>query len=328
MSEEPSQPLGPAEIFSRGCRLWWRNLRPMATVTLAVSIPLQVLSYLILFISFPGYFKMLEAYPEMFNSLGQASNEPNAALETARQYDQMMLQFQPGSSGLALVAIGEVLILLIAVVMIALVAGSVMRIALGDLVGAPVSWRDGLSAAIDRVRSMSAALAITWILLIAAVVVTFFLLGLPALWLAVAWILILPVILFEGLPVFEAIGRSFRLVRGRWWPVFGTLIVLNIVLFVAMIPLVAPYAVGLFLGWPLPFTLGLAVVGGLILVIITYPMTATVIGSIYLDLRLRREGVAPKAGAGGALEWEQVAEPVDPFPPPPTGPVADWSSQS
>jgi hypothetical protein len=197
--------------------------------------------------------------------------------------------------------------------MIALVAGATTRIAADTATGSPVTWRAGLSTAMDKLWSLAVGQIVIIILLCALAVVTFFLLGLPALWLGIAWCLFVPVILFDRLPVFEALSRSFRLVRTRWWPTFGTLLITLIVQFVIIAVLIAPYMAGLLLGWPLALSLALAIVGGLITSVVAYPMTSSVVMSIYLDLRLRKDGVLPEAGADGSIEWRQAVQP----PPPP-----------
>ena len=42
----------------------------------------------------------------------------------------------------------------------------------------------------------------------------------PSVWLVVAWA-VLPALLSDVLGTIAALGRSFPLVRGRWWPTFG-----------------------------------------------------------------------------------------------------------
>ena len=57
----------------------------------------------------------------------------------------------------------------------------------------------------------------------------FILLVIPGIWLAVAWSLSYPALLHEGLGATGALGRSFKLVRGRWWPTFGALFVMYLI---------------------------------------------------------------------------------------------------
>ena len=54
----------------------------------------------------------------------------------------------------------------------------------------------------------------------------------PGIWLAVAWSVSYPALLSEGIGPVAALGRSFRLVRGRWWPTFGALLVMYLIVLV------------------------------------------------------------------------------------------------
>jgi hypothetical protein len=66
---------------------------------------------------------------------------------------------------------------------------------------------------------------VTWIVWIFALVLAFIALIVPWVYLSVAWCLTLPVLLFEGGGPFKAMGRSRSLVKGRWWPTLGLVIV-------------------------------------------------------------------------------------------------------
>ncbi len=65
----------------------------------------------------------------------------------------------------------------------------------------------------------------TWILWSILIVLAFVALIVPGVYLSVALCLTLPVLLFEGGGPFHAFGRSRSLVKGRWWPTFGLLLV-------------------------------------------------------------------------------------------------------
>ena len=52
----------------------------------------------------------------------------------------------------------------------------------------------------------------------------------PGLYLATIWAVASPVIVIERRPVFDALGRSRRLVKGNGWRVFGTVIVTGVVI--------------------------------------------------------------------------------------------------
>jgi hypothetical protein len=54
----------------------------------------------------------------------------------------------------------------------------------------------------------------------------------PGLYLLTIWCLVVPVVVLEGAETFAALGRSRQLVRGHGWQVFGTLVLVFVVLLV------------------------------------------------------------------------------------------------
>jgi len=63
------------------------------------------------------------------------------------------------------------------------------------------------------------------------------LLFVPALYLVTIWAVILPVVVVERPGVFNAFGRSRRLVRGNGWKVFGIVLLLALILIATILPL-------------------------------------------------------------------------------------------
>ena len=57
---------------------------------------------------------------------------------------------------------------------------------------------------------------------------------LPGIWLVMVWSVAVPALMFEHVGGFKALGRSFDLVRGRWWATFAALLVAVIMLFVVL----------------------------------------------------------------------------------------------
>ena len=60
----------------------------------------------------------------------------------------------------------------------------------------------------------------------------------PALYLMTIWAVLLPVVVVERPGVFDAFGRSRRLVRGYGWKVFGIVLLLVLILAVTSLPLI------------------------------------------------------------------------------------------
>ena len=109
--------------------------------------------------------------------------------------------------------------------------------------------------------------------------------GLPLLiFVAVAWFFYIQAVVIEKKGPFEALARSWHLVQGQWFRVFGRVLVLVLILFVAgfitSLPGLAVMASNVSLG-NLLLTLG-----GTLVTPITY-IGATL---IYFDLRVRKEG--------------------------------------
>jgi hypothetical protein len=188
----------------------------------------------------------------------------------------------------------------------------------------------------------------------------------PGIWLYAAWSVAVPALLIEGTRGFKALGRSFDLVRGRWWPTAGTILLANLLVVavrtgftIVLLPLTA---VGAFSGNGFVSALanGVATAAATVL---TIPFVAAVIAVLYFDLRVRKEGfdlqmlamrigapapdantaaapmpwLKPQPGAGGGWApppppgWErtpQGARPIEPprAPEPPRPPSAPPTS--
>ena len=132
-------------------------------------------------------------------------------------------------------------------------------------------------------------------------------------------------IAFERTGPFAAIGRSWRLTRGNWWRVFGTLVVVFLIAFVINFALTA--VLGIVAGVAdtlseLAFAV-LATFITLLTYVLTYPLWASVLTVIYYDLRVRNEGfdlqlLAQGVGAD-ASRFESSPERPEAPPPPSQG---------
>jgi len=69
----------------------------------------------------------------------------------------------------------------------------------------------------------------------------------PGIYLAVVFSLSLPILFFERGGIFEAIGRSFKLIRGKWWSTFGLLIVASVLMYAVSMIFILPFYVFYFL---------------------------------------------------------------------------------
>jgi hypothetical protein len=118
------------------------------------------------------------------------------------------------------------------------------------------------------------------------------------------------VIVLERLPVFAAIARSFALVRGSFWRVFGIRLLAVVVAAVIANAVAIPFTLGGQLVMMAADSTALALVaivlsevGAAIGQIITAPFSAGVVVLLYTDRRIRAEAfdLVLQTGAAGAL---------------------------
>lgn len=131
-----------------------------------------------------------------------------------------------------------------------------------------------------------------------AVAIGLILIIIPGLILLTFWCVGAPAIVVEHAGPVEAFGRSWRLVRGDAWSVFGVLVVVFLILIVVGVIL---GAIGAAIGT------GGVIVAAIISSVLTAPISAIAISVLFFDL-------GGGSGAGGPAAPAATA--------PPTGPVA------
>lgn len=133
------------------------------------------------------------------------------------------------------------------------------------------------------------------VLVTAAVLLGLVALVIPGIFLYVLLSLATPALILERSGIGQSMGRSRLLVLGSWWRVFGVLIVAQLVTFVIGYLIQLPFGtatdtpapgVGYPLGDLLVIELGAAVAQA-----ITVPFAAAVTALLYIDQRMRREGL-------------------------------------
>lgn len=160
-----------------------------------------------------------------------------------------------------------------------------------------------------------------------------------AIYVYVAFALAPAVVVLEKQPVVASLRRSRRLVRGAWWRTFGILLLVNIIAGIVGnifqgIFLFGAYAAG-GAGTGLenfnPFDLAPLIItgiGAIVAAAITWPFTAVASALLYVDRRMRREGLDLElARAAGYTPPGNSATPGTPLgsgtfggPPPPAAP--------
>ncbi|WP_432482164.1 glycerophosphoryl diester phosphodiesterase membrane domain-containing protein [Kineococcus esterisolvens] len=133
-----------------------------------------------------------------------------------------------------------------------------------------------------------------------------------AVWLWVKWSMATPVLLLEGLSVRRSLGRSWRLTRGAFWRTLGILLLTAVVVGVLVTAVATPFtllgtvlaaAVGTgSTGWALVLSQAVSTLGSIVGSVVGYPFLASVTALVYVDLRMRREGLdveLHRAASGG-----------------------------
>ena len=134
----------------------------------------------------------------------------------------------------------------------------------------------------------------------------------------VRWSLAIPVVMLEGRSPLASLGRSWQLVRGSSWRVFGISLLVQLVAGIASAIIQTPFALaggGSFFtaATAHPSATGsvIAAVGGIIASAVTAPLSAGAVVLLYADLRMRKEGmdIVLQAAAASAESAGTVGQP-------------------
>jgi len=123
----------------------------------------------------------------------------------------------------------------------------------------------------------------------------------------VRWAVAAPGIMLEGLGPRASLGRSWHMTRRSWWRVFGILLLGELIAFVAALVLSVPFDVirelvgaggsgGGLSAFSTPASgsvVGafITAIGGIVAASVTRPVLAGIVVLLYVDLRMRREGL-------------------------------------
>ncbi|WP_083931722.1 glycerophosphoryl diester phosphodiesterase membrane domain-containing protein [Nocardiopsis salina] len=118
-------------------------------------------------------------------------------------------------------------------------------------------------------------------------------------WISVRIFLAMPIVVLERIGPISALARSWRLTQGNWWRMFG--IVLLTLAIVFAVTMLLTFALGLFAliptmiaegaDWGMTAATAVGVLVEALTYSITTPFLAAVTTLLYVDLRMRREGL-------------------------------------
>src|SRR5215471_9929208 len=194
-------------------------------------------------------------------------------------------------------ALGFLAAIVLSAVTLALVTG-----AIAHLVG---QWTMGRDAPAGE---MLGAVGRKWfaILVAVAVVKVIETLGLFGCYIGLLFVFplfvpVTPIIVMESTGPFAAISRSTQLVRRRYWNVMGIALLIGVAgllltLALSLLPQAVALAIGFRVGWPL------AALGRIAAETVVVPFTAAATVLLYLDLRVRTEGLDIEMSAARTLD--------------------------
>ncbi|NUS14558.1 MAG: hypothetical protein HOY69_24695 [Streptomyces sp.] len=137
------------------------------------------------------------------------------------------------------------------------------------------------------------------------------------------WSLAAPALVLEKQGVLPAVKRSMKLVEGSWWRVLGVQLLVMLVTGVASVVIDLPFTFvadavgngggGLFSAdapadWP---TVILSAVGGVIASTIALPISASAVSLLYIDQRIRREGLDIELARAAKVPGYEAPAPSD-----------------
>jgi hypothetical protein len=332
MTQPPMlRPLAIGEIIDAGIKIYRRNWRVLLGITATIVIPLHILTF----------------------GLTLVAAQQVGNLD---ELDFMATDFDPTIIfSLIGVAILSGLISLLALL---IVNAAALRAVADGYMGLNPDRNSSLALAIQRLgtligNTLLQVLAIGAIFVLPIVMLAFgaasdggtsaiaLLVGilailtgsLAAIWLGISWTVAVPAIMVERSGAAEALGRSMRLIRGRWWPVFGVIILVAIIR--SVIGAVTGIGSGIvFFAAPdnLVLTAVVDTLQSILTDLVLLPFAAAITAVLYFDLRVRKEGFDLELLARSiGSDWSgTAATPPTRWTPPPVAPPADpsrWSAQ-
>jgi hypothetical protein len=191
----------------------------------------------------------------------------------------------------------EMLLALVAPsVVLAFVSGAFVLMMLAEQDGRELTPGAALAGAARR----SLALVVAWMLVHLLEAVAALALVLPALAVMTVYLVTSPAIVAEGLGPVAGMRRSWRLCRRRFWSVFGVAVLSGLVAsaiewVLGLLPTILADELGGTIGWLL------LAVGQSLASLVAIPVVAATTALVYLDLRLRLEGLDLELDAARAF---------------------------
>jgi hypothetical protein len=254
------RPLSLGETLDVSIKICAANWRTLLQTVLVIVVPVEVLSTLVAADSTRSSFDFSTSSTET----------------TSQSVDELNQQL----GGLAISSVLRLLALL-------LVSAACFRVIAKAYLGETTDWRSSLAFALRR------AWPLLWLGLLYLLIVTggLLLVIVGAVWFFVVFAFWMPALFVEGLRGGRALGRSYKLVKGRWWRTFGVLAVGFLLATFVSTLVQAVFVAGIFAGSDNDaLVLVLSTIAGIVGLAIGTPFQAAIVTVAYFDLRVRKEG--------------------------------------
>jgi len=176
--------------------------------------------------------------------------------------------------------------LVVTLVSTAIATAGVFRMVSGLYLGDEPDWRESLRFAVRRLGS------VLWLLVVVSVLqaIGIVLCIAPGVWMYGAFAVAMPVLLVEDVRGFKAVARSVDLVRGRFWPTFGAVVIGALLAIFVQSVFTAPVFAAQVVEANIVVQFILTAIANVAGTALTLPFTAALTMVIYFDLRVRKEG--------------------------------------
>jgi hypothetical protein len=290
------RPRAVGEIIDAAIKLVVGNARVLFTIAAVILIPLGVLQLVVYALLGGG---------DMLTLLDTLAVDPAPTLDQIDEVVGTGIRFVFLALGLAVLAgFGTVL-----------VQGATVKAAADVYQGVEPEWQGSIRHGLRRFLVILVAVIAVGV---ASGVGLLFCL-LPGIWLFTSWSVTVPSVVVEGLGPFSAMRRSFQLVRPRFWPTLGAVVLSYIVYLVVTYMFTLIGSLFTLVGEPTSgVSLVASVISSTVGSVVVLPFIAAVLIVLYFDLRVRAEGydlevMAMELGETTRDPRPPIQDPDDPF---------------
>lgn len=252
------RPLEIGDLLDETFRMYRRHFFLFAGISVILTIPIAALTGFVFYTLFGSFLQSINS-----------NQSPDLSLLTP-----------------SLLALGVAL--LVSFALYPFTAAAVVYAACESALGHPVTLWGVLGGVSRRYFAIAG-----YLILLFLMGVTFCLFPLW-IWISVGWVAVLPVLFIEKVGLVEAMGRSWRLVQGRWWRTFLILILIFVLWYVVRLALGAVlFLANTLLTIVISPILTLAIISsvGEVVYALATPVVQIALVLIYFDLRVRQEGL-------------------------------------